>query len=106
MVGDHPAYPPSTAVTAPSGSQFAPAGSEYRNQRMRELKIELFALSKSEQRVYADSAFEALRSRNVLSPRIVANYNDGRWESGSLASEMVVAFAVDRYGVDWDRSQG
>lgn len=106
MVGDQSPCPPTTAVTVPSGSQFAPAGSEYRNRRMRELKIELFALSKSEQRVYADSAFEALRSRNVLSPRIVANYNDGRWESGSLASEMVVAFAVDRYGVDWDRSHG
>ena len=71
-------------------------------KRTEDLKFEFFKLTKKEQQKYADLVLENFRNTGLATPQFIRKVAAGDWSAGPLLHNMTSAFAVEKYGPDWN----
>ena len=59
------------------------------------------ALSKDEQKRYAEMALDDLRKAGFANPSFARKVQAGDWLTGVLLSKVIDAYAIEIYGPDW-----
>jgi len=73
----------------------------WKETRRAQIKDELIALSKENQRTYANMALEDLKKAGFANPSFARKVQAGDWQTGALLSKVIDAYAIDKYGQDW-----
>ncbi|CAM3765983.1 replication initiation protein [Polaromonas hydrogenivorans] len=78
------------------------APQSHKERRRAEIKDELMSLSKDQQKPYAETALEALRTAGLSTPSTKRKVEAGNWAASPfLVSKMVEAYAIAQYGNEW-----
>lgn len=73
----------------------------YKERRRAAIKEALLKLPKEQQRVYAESALEALQQNGLATTTLSRKLLAGDWASGLLLSKMIEVYAVQYDGPRW-----
>lgn len=69
--------------------------------RRADMKAEFLALPRSEQKLFAEMAFDVLKDRKLATPVVARKMEQGEWTSGIIFFTAVECFAKDKYGDAW-----
>jgi len=84
--------PPSTSSTTLSPQE----------QMRAQIKAELLAMSKDEQKPFSETAMEKISASNMLRPSVSRAFESGEWlKNPQLLSKMVEVYAIATRGLEW-----
>jgi hypothetical protein len=71
------------------------------DHRRAQMQAEFLALTKEDQRQWANAAADSLRVGKILTPNLARKVQNGEWGTGLILSMAAEAYGVGTYGVDW-----